>query len=64
MTEPRDPEVRQLLLETLRLVVRAESVLTQLVQHQVKIAAFLEHAETFADIESSRLARRKEDKDA
>lgn len=41
----RDPEVHALLLETLRLVIRAEAVLEDLTRHQKRVASFLTHAE-------------------
>jgi len=48
---PRDPEVKELLLETLKLVIQAEAILSQLVAHQAKVEAFLGHAEDYTEVE-------------
>jgi len=43
--------VKELLLETLKLVIQAEAILSQLVAHQAKVEAFLGHAEDYTEVE-------------
>lgn len=45
----RDPEVSDLTIESLRLVVKAEMVLDELLVHQHKVADFLQRAARYTD---------------
>lgn len=45
----RDPEVKALTAQTLRLVGQAESVLSQVVEHQDELAELLDHLDDFTE---------------
>lgn len=50
----RDPEVQALLVESLKLIARAEGLYEQLTEHQMEMAGFLRRAQDFVDTEDSK----------
>ncbi len=50
----RDPEVADLARASLKLVVRAEMIHAQLIEHQAKVLDFLERAQDYTDKEGRR----------
>lgn len=50
-TSSRDPEVQSLLMESLKLIAKAEGLYEQLTMHQSEMAGFLRRAQDFVDAE-------------
>lgn len=50
-TSNRDPEVQELLMESLKLIAKAEGLYAQLTTHQMEMAGFLRRAADFIDAE-------------
>jgi hypothetical protein len=53
-TSSRDPEVQSLLVESLKLIAKAEGLYEQLTEHQMEMAGFLRRAQDFVNTEGSK----------